>query len=78
MKKENDKKVRKSIKKKMSKAAGKRWDEIAKILIENPRRTANLGQYLGKKFPWLAAKLVASTSALAFPEVLSYVIGAIG
>ena len=62
----------------MTKAAGKKWDEITKALIKHPKRTATLGRYLGQKFPWLAAKLVGSTAATAFPEVISSVVGLAG
>ena len=73
-----DNKVKKKLKGKMTKAAGKKWDEITKALIKHPKRTATLGRYLGQKFPWLAAKLVGSTAATAFPEVISSVVGLAG
>ena len=75
----HDKKMRKKIKSKMTKKAARKWDDIAKTLIKDPKKTFSLARYLGEKnFRWLGTKLAASTSAVAFPEVISSIIGLVG
>tara|TARA_R100000656_G_scaffold60656_2_gene46991 strand:+ start:7436 stop:8419 length:984 start_codon:yes stop_codon:yes gene_type:complete len=74
MSKFSDKTTRK-LQKNMTKAGKKSWKQIAKKVGSDPKVAAQLGRFLQKKFPWVAAKLLASATAVAVPEAISSVIG---
>ena len=75
--KKYDRRLKTKLKKGLSAPAARKWDSLVKKLVKNPSTAFKLGKYLAGtgRFPMLAAKLVASTSAVAFPEVVSSLIG---
>ena len=75
--KKYDRRLKTKLKKGLSAPAARKWDSLVKKLVKNPSTAFKLGKYLAGtgRVPMLAAKLVASTSAVAFPEVVSSLIG---
>ena len=65
------------LKERMGKEASDGFDDVTKRLM-NPRVTARVGRFLGAHATTLARRLAMSSAAMAIPEPVSTVLGAIG